>query len=82
MQTSQPHRECDLCHEDFAFGAGKYAGRHLPEWNVYLCRSCRCANHDGIQVDAHPGFLDLIDARGGSYTLDGNLLWLPPSGSV
>ena len=38
---------CGLCGQNFQFGIGVYAGKHIARYNLTVCRGCWDANHDG-----------------------------------
>lgn len=57
-------QECFVCKLPFHYGQGRYYGRHVDEWGVYVCKDCEGRNWDGIPPSHHPDLLDRMRERG------------------
>lgn len=71
-----PKQQCALCHREFQFGHHRYDGRHIPQWNVYICEWCEAGNADGIQPHQHQDLINDLRARGVVVQLNSRG-WLP-----
>jgi len=53
-----------MCGCSFKFSNGRYHGRWIPKWRVYLCQACDRQNWDGIVIEQQPKFIEKLKANG------------------
>jgi hypothetical protein len=47
MERKPFYCTCGLCGMTFQFGPGRYDGKHIPGYNLTVCKGCYDANWDG-----------------------------------
>ena len=48
--------QCFMCGKEFQFSPHRYAGTHIPAYNITVCRICYEMNWDGW----HPKYTDKL----------------------
>lgn len=55
---------CFLCQRDVQFGPHVYDAKAVPQWGIYICRSCKAGNWDGIVLEMHPRLKAHLEKHG------------------
>ena len=61
---------CFLCEQQFQFGMHVYDGKHVADWGIMVCNSCKNGNWDGIVLEHHPKLRRLLNEKGVEYKLN------------
>lgn len=64
--------KCYLCQNDKQCGDHVYEGRGVPARVIWICRTCRKVNHDGVDPSHHHGerLVKFLEENGIPYELN------------
>lgn len=69
--------DCGICGAAFQFGPHLYEGKHIPSYNLTVCKTCWEVNWDGWGPGAERALLAHLERQGLPLPERNSKGWLP-----
>jgi hypothetical protein len=77
MEAHKVMLHCDLCNKEFQFGPHKFDGKHIPRYQITVCKPCWDGNWDGWAPHLEKRLISHIEKNGLPVPERNSKGWLP-----
>lgn len=78
--NDKPTLQCFTCSKSFQFGQNAYDGKHIPAYQITVCRLCYQMNWDGWAPAYEPMLIKHLNSAGIVVPTRNPKGWLPRDG--